>query len=252
MLEEGLSPGHRILADHRRAAAAVRRDLCPLAASTASWRACAVAEPLLQISRTDQAFRRRARLRSTFAGCAGGRTACRHWAERRRQGPHPDRPACWRDHAQCRFEFVFEGRDITRLPPHRRSALGLARSFQITSLFSRFHRARQTFHSRCRPIWAILVPLLWGAPRRSGERIAHPGPGPRWARVGPRKAAPMRFVPTSATASIAALEIRHGARGPQRRACCCSMSPMAGMGPDESSRMVAAAGRAKNGSRPSC
>jgi len=29
----------------------------------------------------------------------------------------------------------FDGNDITRLPPYRRSALGLARSFQITSLF---------------------------------------------------------------------------------------------------------------------
>jgi len=29
----------------------------------------------------------------------------------------------------------FEGHDITRLPPYKRSALGLARSFQITSLF---------------------------------------------------------------------------------------------------------------------
>src|SRR5713226_4494289 len=34
--------------------------------------------------------------------------------------------------------IVFEGRDITGLPPHRRSALGLARSFQITSLFPDF------------------------------------------------------------------------------------------------------------------
>jgi branched-chain amino acid transport system ATP-binding protein len=29
----------------------------------------------------------------------------------------------------------FKGHDITRLPPHRRSRLGLARSFQVTSLF---------------------------------------------------------------------------------------------------------------------
>jgi branched-chain amino acid transport system ATP-binding protein len=29
----------------------------------------------------------------------------------------------------------FRGRDITRLPPHRRSALGLARTFQVTSIF---------------------------------------------------------------------------------------------------------------------
>jgi len=32
----------------------------------------------------------------------------------------------------------FDGRDITGLPTYRRSALGLARSFQITSLFPDF------------------------------------------------------------------------------------------------------------------
>src|SRR5881227_2982186 len=32
----------------------------------------------------------------------------------------------------------FGGRDITALPIHRRSALGLARSFQVTSLFHDF------------------------------------------------------------------------------------------------------------------
>ena len=32
----------------------------------------------------------------------------------------------------------FAGRDITRLPAHRRSMLGLARSFQITSVFLDF------------------------------------------------------------------------------------------------------------------
>jgi branched-chain amino acid transport system ATP-binding protein len=32
----------------------------------------------------------------------------------------------------------FDGRDITALPVHRRSGLGLARSFQITSLFLDF------------------------------------------------------------------------------------------------------------------
>src|SRR5216117_3258958 len=29
------------------------------------------------------------------------------------------------------------GRDVTRLPPHRRAALGLARTYQITNLFPR-------------------------------------------------------------------------------------------------------------------
>jgi branched-chain amino acid transport system ATP-binding protein len=36
-----------------------------------------------------------------------------------------------------RGAVVLEGRDITRLPPHRRAALGLARTFQTTTLFPR-------------------------------------------------------------------------------------------------------------------
>jgi branched-chain amino acid transport system ATP-binding protein len=31
--------------------------------------------------------------------------------------------------------IVFDGRDITRLPPHRRARLGIARTYQITNLF---------------------------------------------------------------------------------------------------------------------
>src|SRR3989442_6207282 len=34
--------------------------------------------------------------------------------------------------------IVFEGRDISALPPYRRAALGLARTFQITSVFRSF------------------------------------------------------------------------------------------------------------------
>jgi branched-chain amino acid transport system ATP-binding protein len=34
--------------------------------------------------------------------------------------------------------ILFEGRDITRLPVHRRLAAGIARSFQITTLFPKF------------------------------------------------------------------------------------------------------------------
>src|SRR6266511_2824259 len=33
--------------------------------------------------------------------------------------------------------IVLFGRDITRLPPHRRAALGLGRTYQITNLFPR-------------------------------------------------------------------------------------------------------------------
>jgi branched-chain amino acid transport system ATP-binding protein len=34
-------------------------------------------------------------------------------------------------------EIILFGRDVTRWPPHRRTALGMARTFQITSLFPR-------------------------------------------------------------------------------------------------------------------
>src|SRR5438552_3064547 len=34
--------------------------------------------------------------------------------------------------------ILFEGRDITRRPMHERVAAGLARSFQVTSIFPRF------------------------------------------------------------------------------------------------------------------
>jgi branched-chain amino acid transport system ATP-binding protein len=35
----------------------------------------------------------------------------------------------------ARGRIVFGGHDITRLPPHRRAALGISRTFQITNLF---------------------------------------------------------------------------------------------------------------------
>ena len=35
-------------------------------------------------------------------------------------------------------EVIFEGRNVTRMPVHRRSLLGLARTFQITNIFSGF------------------------------------------------------------------------------------------------------------------
>ena len=40
--------------------------------------------------------------------------------------------------AADRGAIVFDSREITGMPPHRRSKLGLARSFQITSIFPNF------------------------------------------------------------------------------------------------------------------
>ncbi len=65
--------------------------------------------------------------------------------------------------------IVFDGRDITMLPVYRRSQLGLARSFQITSLFADFtalDNVALAVQAPCRP----LVPLL----ARRAERACAP------------------------------------------------------------------------------
>src|SRR5438132_14038477 len=74
------------------------------------------------------------------------------------------------------------GRDVTRLPPHRRAALGLARTYQITNLFPRLTALGE------------LSPRGSGADLRQASpssrflqlhRPSHPGalcPGSRWAR----------------------------------------------------------------------
>src|SRR6266404_1861018 len=108
----------------------------PAAASQALWRDCTVADPLLQIRNLTKRFGGvlasdgisldvptgelhavigpNGAGKSTLIGQLAGEIS-------------PDGG-----------RIFFNGRDITRLPTHRRSALGLARSFQITSLFLDF------------------------------------------------------------------------------------------------------------------
>jgi branched-chain amino acid transport system ATP-binding protein len=117
--------------------------------------------------------------------------------------------------------IVFEGRDITRLPPHRRSALGLARSFQITSLFLDF-----TVLDNVPLAVQAHVGHSFRLARRAKRSELRTGPL-RW-RASASKAAPMRFVPTSATASTPARD-RHGVA---IAAPLLLDEPMAGMGPD--------------------
>ena len=112
----------------------------------------------------------------------------------------------------------FDGRDITALPGWRRSQLGLARSFQITSLFLDFTaldnvalavqaHADHSFH-----FWreARSEPEL-RAPARAA--LARVGLGNR-ADADRRQSQPRRAPPA---------RDRHGA-GDAARACCCSTS----------------------------
>jgi branched-chain amino acid transport system ATP-binding protein len=125
----------------------------------------------------------------------------------------------------------FDGEDITALPVWRRSQLGLARSFQITSLFLDFTaldnvalavqaHAGHSFH-------------FWRNARRDEELRA------------PARAA-LERVALSHRADVLVSSLSHGEHRQLELAMALATrprmllldEPMAGMGPDESSRMV--------------
>jgi branched-chain amino acid transport system ATP-binding protein len=127
--------------------------------------------------------------------------------------------------------ILFDGADITGLPTYRRSALGLARSFQITSLFLDFTaldnvalavqaHAGHSFH-----LWRDV---------RSEESLREPARA-ALARVG-----------LAERADVIAANLSHGEHRLLEFAMALAANPrmllldepMAGLGPEESARMV--------------
>ena len=127
--------------------------------------------------------------------------------------------------------IAFGGHDITALPAYRRSQLGLARSFQITSLFPDFTvldnvalavqaHAGHSFH-------------FWQA-ARSEDALREPAHA-ALARVG-----------LAERSGVLVSRLSHGEHRQLEIAMALATSPrmllldepMAGMGPDESARMV--------------
>ena len=56
----------------------------------------------------------------------------------------------------------FDGRDITRVPMHRRVTLGIARSFQVTNVFARssvLENVALAVHARAEPVFRFLGPV---------------------------------------------------------------------------------------------
>jgi branched-chain amino acid transport system ATP-binding protein len=127
--------------------------------------------------------------------------------------------------------ILFDGRDIIALPTYRRSLLGLARSFQITSLFLDFTaldnvalavqaHAGHSFH-------------FWRDARTERE-LREPARA-ALARVGLEHRADLRAAQLS-HGEHRQLEIAMAlATGPRM---LLLDEPMAGLGPEESSRMV--------------
>jgi branched-chain amino acid transport system ATP-binding protein len=126
----------------------------------------------------------------------------------------------------------FAGLDITVLPTYRRSALGLARSFQITSLF---------------PDFTALDNVALAVQAHAGHsfRLWRPARGERELRE-PARAALAR-VGLETRAEILASRLSHGEHRQLEFAMALATKPrmllldepMAGLGPEESRRMLA-------------
>lgn len=128
--------------------------------------------------------------------------------------------------------IFFNGLDITGLPTHRRSALGLARSFQITSLFldltalDNVALAVQANAGHSFRFWR---------PARSEAKLRQPARA-ALARVGLER-----------QADVVCANLSHGEHRQLEIAMALATSPrmflldepMAGMGSDESARMIA-------------
>jgi branched-chain amino acid transport system ATP-binding protein len=129
-------------------------------------------------------------------------------------------------------EVFFEDRKITRLPQHARVAAGLARSYQITSIFRRF---------------SVLDNLALAVQARSGSSFSFWHPVSCEKSLFEEARAVAREVNLSEKENAIASTLAHG----EQRALEVGLAlatrpklvlldePMAGMGPEESQRIIA-------------
>jgi len=126
----------------------------------------------------------------------------------------------------------FEGGDVTFLPSWRRSRLGLARSFQITSLF---------------PDFTALDNVALAVQAHSGHSFHFWRPARGEARLREPAHAALARVGLAARADVLVAKLSHGEQRQLEIAMALATGPrlllldepMAGMGPEESGRMVA-------------
>jgi len=125
----------------------------------------------------------------------------------------------------------FEGRDITRMTAHRRSALGLARSFQITSVFMNF---------------SALDNVALAVQAHDGHSFRFWGKARAERRLRQPALALLQRVGLAERAEVPAARLSHGEHRQLEIAMALATrpslllldEPMAGMGPEESGRMV--------------
>jgi branched-chain amino acid transport system ATP-binding protein len=129
-------------------------------------------------------------------------------------------------------QVLLEGADITRLAPHRRARMGLARSFQITALPGELS-ALETV--------ALAVQGVGPAPLRMFGRAA------RDETLNAPARAALDAVGLAGCAGVPAARLSHGEQRALELACALAMSPrclvldepLAGMGHQEGAAIVA-------------
>ncbi|MCD6076170.1 MAG: branched-chain amino acid transporter substrate-binding protein [Ramlibacter sp.] len=134
--------------------------------------------------------------------------------------------------------ILFAGRDVTRLPVHARAAMGLARSFQITSIF---------------PELTVLQNVALAVQVRSGHSMRFWGAVARDRSLADEAATYLEEVGLAQRADVLAANVSHGEKRALEIAIALASrprlllldEPMAGMGPDESARMIKLLSRVK-------
>ena len=137
-----------------------------------------------------------------------------------------------------RGRVLFDGADVTSMPFHGRVRIGLARSYQITSIFRKF---------------TVLENMVLPVQARSGSSLSFWRPRAAESALFAEAGAVLERVGLAARAAVAAGALAHGEQRQLEVGLALATNarlllldePMAGMGPEESERMIALIGRLK-------
>jgi branched-chain amino acid transport system ATP-binding protein len=132
----------------------------------------------------------------------------------------------------------FDGNDITSLPPHLRASIGMARSFQITSILPRF---------------PVLENVALAVQARSGSSFCFFGRAAEEPALNLPALAALEQVGIADRADMLAGDLSHGEKRALELAIALAMKPklllldepMAGMGREDSDRQVSLLQRLK-------
>jgi len=127
--------------------------------------------------------------------------------------------------------IVFAGSDVTAMPAHARAALGLARSFQVTSIL---------------PGFSVRENVALAVQARSGTSFRFFGRADAEAELNGPALAALEEVGLAARADIPARELSHGERRALEVAIALALEPrlllldepMAGAGQEETERLI--------------